>query len=203
MQKTIGDTPINAHQQTSVPLLRRPRAPKPIKVEAEKSKKISPLKNDDFFDSEITWNPDLSYLEFEETDDRSNFVIHSLYPRGPAFFPPGHVLHSHDTAGGKLAEPLAIIEEDPDMHNLHAWMPPRPVIRTSRSATMISRQNYKKLTGWFAIHVSTQENLNTVSFDLEARTPPTRKPAQQAVIGKNIVYILIANLVNLWVKMIL
>lgn len=186
MQKTVGDTPIKAHQQTSVPLLRRPRVPKPIKVEVEKSKKISPLKNDNLFDSEGAWNPsDLSYLEFEEPDDRSNFVIHSLYPRGPAFFPPGHVLHSHNTAEGKLPEPLAITDEDPDIHNLHAWMPPRPVIRTSRSAAMISRQNYKKLTGWFATHVPTQENLNTVNFDLEAGTPPTRKPTQQAVIGMN------------------
>lgn len=185
MQRTADDTPNNAHQQSSVPLLRRPRAPKPIKIEPEKSKKISPLKND-LYDDEGAWNPDdLSYLEFEEPDDRSNFVIHSLYPRGPAFFPPGHIIHSHDTAGGRLAEPLAIIEEDPDMHNLHAWLPPRPVIRTSQSAIMISQQNYKKLTGWFATHVPTQENLNTVNFDLEAGTPPTRKPAQQAIIGIN------------------
>lgn len=189
MQRTAGDIPINAHQQTSVQLLRRPRAPKPTKVEPEKPKKISPLKNDDFYDSEATWNPsELSYLEFEEPDDRSNFVIHSLYPRGPAFFPPGHVLHSHNTAGGGLAESLAIIEEvDPDTHSLHAWLPPRPVIRTSRSATVISRQNYKKLTGWFATRVPTQENLNTVNFDLEAGTPPTRKPAQQAIIGMSII----------------
>ena len=197
MLRTAPDAPINAHQQTSVPLLRRPRAPKPIEVEAEKT---SPLKNGNLYDSEETWNPlDLSYLEYEEPDDRSNFVIHSLYPRGPAFFPPGHVLHSHDTTGGRLADPLAIIEEDPDpdTHNLHAWMPPRPVIRTSRSATMISRQNYKKLTGWFATHVPTQENLNTVNFDLEAGTPPTRRPAQQAVIGKNIVYY--KSIVDLWI----
>ena len=182
-----GETPINAHQQTSVPLLRRPRAPKPIKVASEKLKKISPHKNDELFDSEGTWNlADLSYLEFEEEpDDRSNFIIHSLYPRGPAFFPPGNVRHSHDAAVFEIAEPLPIIAEDPDIHNLHGWMPPRPVIRTSRSAAMISRQNYKKLTGWFATHVPTQENLNTIHFDLEAGTPPTRKPAQQAIIGRN------------------
>jgi hypothetical protein len=196
MQRTAGDTPNNAHQQTSVPLLRRPRAPKPIKVEPEKSKKISPLKNDDFYDGGGSLDTsDVSYLEFEETDDKSNFIIHSLYPRGPAFFPPGHTRHSHDTAVGRLAEPLAIIEEDPDMHNLHAWMPPRPVIRTSQSAAMISRQNYKKLTGWFATHVPTQENLNTVNFDLEAGTPPTRKPAQQAIIGISIVCYII-NLID-------
>ncbi len=188
MQRTTGDIPNNAHQQTSIPLLRRPRAPKPIKVEPEKSKKVSPLKNDDFCDVERAMDTsDISYLEFEETDDKSNFIIHSLYPRGPAFFPPGHTRHSHDTAGGRLAEPLTIIEEDPDMHNLHAWMPPRPVIRTSQSAMMISRQNYKKLTGWFATHVPTQANLNTVNFHLKAGTPPTRKPAQQAIIGISIV----------------
>ena len=181
MQKTASGNPINAHQQTSVPLLRRPRAPKPIKAELEKPKKISPLANYELSDNEAVWiSSDFSYIEFEETDDKSNFVIHSLYPRGPSFFPPGNVLHTHDN---KLAGPPPIIEDDSDICDLHAWMPPRPVIRTSRSAAMISRQNYKKLTGWFATRVSKQENINTVSFDLEAGTPPTRKPAQQAIIG--------------------
>ena len=185
MQKVAGETPNKAHQQTSVPLLRRPRAPKPVKVASTKSENTSPRNYYDLCDGE-TWDAsELAYLELDEPDGRSNFVVHSLHPKGPEFFPPGKVLRCYDPVPVPLQPPLDdSFEDDCDIYDLRAWMPPKPVVRSSRSGAMLSRQNYKKLTSWFATHIPQQENLNTVQFNLEAGTPPTRKPIQQAIIGE-------------------
>ena len=186
IQKMSNVNPINAHQQSSIPLLRRPRAPKPIKIEGAESKKTS--KNNYHLvkdkDHEILDIAELGYLTLEEQNGRSNFVIHSLHPRGPEFFPPGNVLHSYNAVPVQPPLDSDVLVEENDIYDLQAWLPPRPVLRTSQSGVMLSRQNYKKLTGWFATHVPKQEILNTVQFDLEAGPLPTRKPAQQAIIGK-------------------
>ena len=183
MQKMASVTPINAHQQCSIPLLRRPRAPKPIKIERAESKKTSKnnyhLVKDDY--DETLDVAELGYLTLEDPDGRSNFVIHSLYPRGPEFFPAGNVLHSYNAVPVQPSLDSDVLMEEGD---LQSWLPPRPILRSSQSGAMLSRQNYKKLTGWFATHVPKQENLNTVQFGLEAGPVPTRKPAQQAIIGK-------------------
>lgn len=181
-----GETPINAHQQSSVPLLRRPRAPKPAKVEkTTKSKKIS---LNDPFSSDETWIADeLGYLEQGEPDERSNFVIHPLHPKGPSFFPPGNVLHPKNRYELVCDTMDRMTQSPPEATSKHSdifqRMPPRPVLRTSMSGVVISRQNYKKLTGWFATHVPKQEHLNTLQFNLQVETPPTRKPQHQAIIG--------------------
>lgn len=184
--KMASVNPINAHQQSSIPLLRRPRAPKPIKIERAEYKKTSEnnyhLAEDN--DHETLDTAELGYLTLEEPDGRSNFVIHSLYPRGPEFFPPGNVLHSYNAVPVQPPVDGNVLVEEGDIYDLQAWLPPRPILRTSQPGVMLSRQNYKKLTGWFATHVPKQENLNTVQFDLEAGPLPTRKPAQQAIIGK-------------------
>lgn len=179
-----NDTLNNAHQQVSVPLLRRPRAPKPAKIASNKSTKTSD-QCDYHLTSDETWiGAELGNLELEEAaDGRSNFVIHSLYPRGPQLFPPGNVLHSYGSLGISDPPPVHHSLREVDLYELEAWMPPKPVLRTLRSGAMLSRQNYKKLTGWFATHVPKQETLNTVNFSLEAGSPPVRKPAPQAIIG--------------------
>ena len=177
-------TPINAHQQKSVPLLRRPRAPKPIKVTSTKSNKTSPHTDYHLVNDETLDSSELGNIEVEETDGKSNFVIHSIYPRGPEFFPPGKVLHSYNAVAesDQLFTEADILDEF-DIYDLEAWMPPKPVLRTSKSGAMLSRQNYKKLTGWFATHVPQQDTLNTIQFSLDAGTPPARKPVPQAIIG--------------------
>lgn len=155
--------------------------PKPIKVE---NKQTSPEINYHLInDDDDSSNAELSYLALEDPDGRSNFVIHSLFPRGPEFFPPGNVIHSYNAVPVQRPPDDDGFLEECDVDDLRAWLPPRPILRTSQSGAMLSRQNYKKLTSWFATHVPKQENLNTVQFDLEAGTPPTRKPALQAIIG--------------------
>ena len=186
MQKKAIVNPINAHQHSSIPLLRRPRAPKPIKLETKESKKSSPEKNYHLLednDHETVDLSELGYLSLEQPDGRSNFIIHSLYPRGPEFFHPGNVIHSYNAVPVQPPVDNGVLVEDGDIYNLQAWLPPRPVLRTSQSGAMLSRQNYKKLTGWFATHVPKQENVNTVQFELEAEALPARKPTQQAIIG--------------------
>lgn len=51
-------------------------------------------------------------------------------------------------------------------------------------AKVISRQNYLKLTGWFAVNVPTQKSLNTTELDAALESPQERKPRHQVLLGE-------------------
>ncbi len=62
--------------------------------------------------------------------------------------------------------------------------PQRRVLSPINSAKVISRQNYLKLTGWFAVNVPTQESLNTVELEAALQSPQERKPRHQVLLGE-------------------
>ena len=113
----------------------------------------------------------------------SDVIIHPLFPRGPQFFPPGkrklkkrlkslphnwwekgengdlnfHEFAPHEDElenDDSVAEYSEITTEDTTLYE-----PPSKL-----RGKILSRQNYLKLTGWFATHVPQQDSLNTLDI---------------------------------------
>ena len=188
-------SPINAHQQNSLPLLRRPRPPKPPLVSTTSRRAASSRqygsKAPQGTSAEKTmrgWSstyahptPVTPYTQYTSTigssdhyedtcDSGSTFTIHTLYPRGPPFLPPGKILKSthlsppsiytDDVMSKSCGEEEGFTLND---FQLVAETSHRAVPSELQGA-VISRENYLKLTSWFAVNVPKQESLNTTSI---------------------------------------
>ena len=215
--------PIKAHQQNSLPLLRRPRPPKPVQIqtpETTASKKTTPRwktsvqtqrkamesrkkqSENSGRSSHIhstscphptpfstTLTPYTPYTPYTPanidayTDNatsrasESTIVIYPLYPRGPPGLPPGKILKggssfltvsNKGSAGVEDCAEVAGEREDEAFTLDDFWLSveecPQRVVPSELQQSMISRENYLKLTGWFATHVPKQDSLNTVSI---------------------------------------
>ena len=120
------------------------------------------------------WTPYTQYTStigssdhYEDTcDSGSTFTIHTLYPRGPPFLPPGKILKSthlsppsiytDDVMSKSCGEEEGFTLND---FQLVAETSHRAVPSELQGA-VISRENYLKLTSWFAVNVPKQESLN-------------------------------------------
>lgn len=120
--------------------------------------------------------------------DRSEFSIHPPHPKGPEFFPPGKVIFHAPTSMDPfdvvpdeihLSGPEHTFTLDNFLIQLGTEHPPLKV-----SEGMISRQNYLKMTGWFAANVPTQEKINTLDLEVDYQVPMGRVPKGQILIGK-------------------
>ena len=206
-------TPIKAHQPTTFALLRRPRPPKALTNPAQPSNRgdgstknrISPQKS-----SKSKQSSPLFLESFQPSDIHTNaktdFPIYPLYPKGPDFFPPGKKLVSHlgdfqmplfedspspESFCGPENDPLdsdCYPESDDELtlanFQMSAGVSPQCRLLYEKGAKVISRENYLKLTGWFAVNVPTQQNINTVDLDVGLQSPEERKPRHQALIGQ-------------------
>ena len=123
--------------------------------------------------------------ELEKTD----FIIHPLDPKGPDFFSPGRVIVS------KISPPVdneAIPNEIHLSKSKHTFDFNDLMLsledarnRYDISKGTISRQNYLKLTSWFAKNVPKQESINPLDLKLDHKAHPGRVPREQALIGNN------------------
>lgn len=121
--------------------------------------------------------------------NRNDFVIHPLFPRGPPYFPPGKMLtveyecpplqwwgaggegYSEEIFPSEVGRGVAEEQQftlndfllDVEEARLH-------LVSTRLQASMISRQNYLKLTSWFAKHVPQQVKMKTVDITGEMAT---------------------------------
>ena len=177
-------------------LLRRPRPPKPapkhsdgVPFDTRMSQSVTPKAivcrrrllptHEDVYRTDID----------EMVDECSKFIIHPTHPKGPEFFPPGKILHA----------PVQILMEPFDLLPDEIYFPGPEctftldnfLLRAERncpplqiSQGMISRENYLKLTGWFATHVPTQEKVNLLNLEVDHQAPAGRVPRQQVLIGK-------------------
>lgn len=113
--------------------------------------------------------------EYTDTcdDSGSTFTIYPLYPRGPSFLPPGKVLrgtHVPGTGGRVLDdsfETQSELQTDQAEFTLNDFQLSAETHQTMPSklqGAMISRQNYLKLTSWFAANIPKQETVNTVNL---------------------------------------
>lgn len=124
----------------------------------------------------------------EMVNERSKFIIHPPHPKGPKFFPPGKVIR---TLGQISLDPLDIL---PDVIHLPSSEPIFTLddflIQTAYhiplevSQGTMSRENYLKLTSWYATNVPIQENLNTLDLEIDHEAPLGRVPRRQILIGK-------------------
>ena len=188
-------TPITAHQQKFVPLLRRPRPPKQAKtipLVSNTSMKTTPKRGTGTGLSEnnafahptplsTVMTPYTQYTytaEYTDTSDDSGstFTIYPLYPRGPSFLPPGKVLRGAHVpgAGSRVVlddgfEPQSELQTDQEEFTLKDFQLSaetlHPVMPSKLQGAMISRQNYLKLTSWFAANLPKQEAVNTVNLE--------------------------------------
>lgn len=158
-------TPINAHQQKSVPLLRRPRPPKQTKTKLSNSNASSETTSKSEYSAALTANHTQDCIIVHPTpytaDSDSTFAI---YPRGTSLLPPGKVLRSnHQTrfVEESQTEQVEFTLNDFQLsaEALHQVMP------NKLRGAVISRQNYLKLTSWFAANVPKQKAINTVNLE--------------------------------------
>lgn len=122
----------------------------------------------------------------EMVNERSKFIIHPPHPKGPKFFPPGKVIR---TLGQISLDPLDIL---PDVIHLPSSEPIFTLddflIQTAYhiplevSQGTMSRENYLKLTSWYATNVPIQENLNTLDLEIDHEAPLGRVPRRQILI---------------------
>ena len=153
-------------------LLRKPKPPKPIVNEAKSDVKKSHA---------LSSQEDREYRGDVRVNDE--LKVHPIHPRGPPQFPPGRVLKRTDPFAGltfsgilenlsrninmrqsevsnELSQVFAELEED-------QWtdVPPQQIVMPSiLKSSIISTQNYKKLTSWFSVHVPKQEYLHKINI---------------------------------------
>lgn len=157
-------TPNNAHQQKSVPLLRRPRPPKQTKTKLSNSNASSETTSK----SEDGAVNHTQYCTFAHptpyTADAYNDSTFTTYPRGTSLLPPGKVLRSnHQTRFVEESQTeqveFSLNDFQLSAEGLHQVMP------NKLRGAVISRQNYLKLTSWFAANVPKQKAINTVNLE--------------------------------------
>lgn len=118
----------------------------------------------------------------------SKLVINSITPRGPEHFPPGRVLRADTlttmTALDFLPDEIHLIKPDPSFTFKDFQIPcPSSSLPIQISHGVVSRQNYLKLTSWFAKNVPSQESLNTLDLEVNHQAPSSRIPRCQILAG--------------------
>lgn len=116
----------------------------------------------------------------------SSFVVHAVYPRGPEFFPPGRVLRADTlttmTAADFLPDEVHLAKIPGfTLNDLQLAPVPKPPIQISQGA--VSRQNYLKLTSWFATHMPVQETMSTINMKVNCKPAMNRVPKRQILTG--------------------
>ena len=172
----------------AVPLLRRPLPPSKdyLKAVSEKGRQRS---------KRVPRSRSLSERKARETDmlfappntsqmastvypsPDAPFVIHPLHPKGPPFLPPGRVLTQ-----APVFTPEELLELEGQWANnwprkcnqftfndflLAANRRREAVVSSRLKHPVISRENYLKMTGWFATHVPRQRNVHTIHLQGE------------------------------------
>lgn len=113
----------------------------------------------------------------------SDVIVHPLFPRGPQFFPPGktkpkkrkYLPHNWWEKGEngdlnfhEFGPHEEEIENDDDIMAQYSELTTEDTTLygppTRLCGKILSRQNYLKLTGWFATHVPQQDSLNTLDI---------------------------------------
>lgn len=200
-------------KSTNIMLLRRPKPPKPILRSLPSSKGGSPSRTDTSSNGAVVTFSDqhsgsasskmgsrrhkslpVSQKDLYRTDieqliqQQHKIVVNPVFPRGPEFFPPGRVLRADTlttmTAMDFLPDEIHLMKLGPSFTLNDLQQPPAPdppPIQISQGA--VSRQNYLKLTSWFATHVPTQESVNMLELEVDHQAQAGRVPKRQILAG--------------------
>ena len=90
----------------------------------------------------------------DELCNRCNFTIHPLHPKGPPFLPPSKIIRS------QWYEPVSDVPvaPPPPLFTLNDFLQNSDDVKYLKSRlerAAISRDNYLKMTGWFATQLPT------------------------------------------------
>lgn len=125
-----------------------------------------------------------------DVKEKEPFIINSLYPRGPKPLPcraPIRRSTPLDTFDKYYYHDWMIGEED-NGFTLNDMMQSLPnddqLSLAPPKLPIISKQNYEKLVGWFAVNVPTQTHINATTIESDSLPcPEQRKPLHQFLIG--------------------
>lgn len=181
----VGD--MQDSKSGAVPLLRRPLPPSNSYLKAvfengkRQDKRVSrsdPISEQKTPEARVlVVPPNTSQLASVVSPQCSSFVIHPLHPKGPPFLPPGKVLTQEPMF--VPAELLALehkwASNWPQNYNEFTFNDFLQTAKWSRESVVasqlqhpfISRENYLKMTSWFATHVPQQRHLHTVQIQGE------------------------------------
>ncbi len=119
--------------------------------------------------------------------NRNDFVINPLYPKGPAFFPPGKKLCGDIFPPFELPDEIHLSHHEP-VHDFtlqtFQLLPMEEINKIHIGKGVISKQSYQKLTSWFAKNVPKQQSLNMLDLEVRHSAPPSRVPRKQILIGE-------------------
>lgn len=173
---------------SKIPLLRRPRPPlkqfiEPVKdfvkTEEENSKANQPSRHSLAHTTPLTSSTLINSPEVISVKDYPLF--HALYPRGPDLLPPGKVIKTNSRA-----PPLARrqVAGDVDLFTFDGLQqaPESVLFPKQNGYKTLSRENYLKITSWFAANVPKQEFINTVNLEADLQALSSRKPQQQMML---------------------
>jgi len=181
-------------------LLRKPRPPKrtmQLQESPDRGNTVEYIKfgyeNLDSPEHNQRWNTAVTRTSYSHShtqgDMRQPFELHPLNPKGPPFFTTklkGYLAPPipHDLPDELLFKSLKEISKQ-DKFILNSFLLPMKLQPPPRiKAGSVSRQNYEKLTSWFAHNVPSQEQVNTSVLDLNVEQPPIRVPKRQVIVGK-------------------
>lgn len=128
-----------------------------------------------------------------DVKEKEPFVINSLYPKGPKPLPCRAPIRRSlpvDTTDKYYYHNWITDGEEDNMFTLNDMMRSLPTAEdkllslTPPQLPIISKQNYEKLVGWFAVYVPKQSHINTATIEAdELECPEQRKPLRQFLIG--------------------
>lgn len=210
MSKTGREHTTTSNASPSIPLLRRPRPPSQSyqlnkKQAHPSSSSQAPAWSQGSNRCYYPYPPPSTAAYPVVYDDPHFPDIHPLHPRGPPFMPPGRIMRS----GYCYYEGVPVHDYKPPEFTLNDFLKVSndPSIMVSGPGNpVISRENYLKMTSWFATHIPKQAHLNTVNIKGKPHTIVTlcayvcmyvsimlyavedmglqdRKPQQQILIG--------------------
>jgi hypothetical protein len=175
-------------------LQRRPKPPKPIINEGEPDKgKIK---------ASLVYEKGTKDGAHYRGDVRVNeeLKVHPIHPRGPSQFPPGRVLKRTDPFAGltfagilqNLSQSIGRNEMRDDLGQVFSgleeeqWsnetIPQQIVMPSVLKSSIVSKQNYKKLTSWFSVHVPKQEYLHKINISGKFVEKGERVPLRQTIV---------------------
>eukprot|EP00731_Ephydatia_muelleri_P030108 Em0021g631a len=109
-------------------------------------------------------------------------LVHALYPRGPDLLPPGRVIKASSRA--PPSDRRHVRGDDVDLFTLDDFQqaPETLLVPKWNGYKALSRENYLKITGWFAANGPKQEFINTVKIEADLQAHSGRKPRQQIML---------------------
>ena len=157
----------------TIPLLRRPRPPvntlkQYVDTKSDSATEVARATTDLAGQSPAHPTPlsSSTLSNWSEPMNATEFPLgHALYPRGPDLLPPGRVIKASSRA--PPFDRRHVRGKDVDLFTLDDFQQASETLLVPKwnGYKTLSRENYLKITSWFAANVPKQEFINTVNVE--------------------------------------